>query len=299
MVYIDGGSPPLVRQYLEQQAARRGFQLVSTERYVAPNVARNLALDHVRTKYVAFVGNDVLVSPGWLERLVDCAESSDAWITSPVICQGESSAAHVRWAGGTAEIVESAGRRLLRVRNRHRGRLLGEVASRLVREPVGQADLHAVLIRTDVLARMGRFDERLPGGGEEIDLALLAREHGGAVFLEPGAVATYVPPPPFETYDLPYFKLRWSDSWNRASIARLAAKWRLAPADAGLSGLATALAEQRRLTLAPYRRWLRLLGSRSAEWIERSLIGPIERAVSRRRFPGVPPVAEDRWRRAA
>ena len=44
-----------VRQYLEQQAARQGFRLLSTEKYVAPNVARNLAWSQSDTKYVAFV----------------------------------------------------------------------------------------------------------------------------------------------------------------------------------------------------------------------------------------------------
>ncbi len=75
LIYIDGGSPPLVRQFLEQRAARNGFRLISTERYVSPNEARNLAAAHVRTRYVAFIDNDVLVSPGWLDALVDCADN--------------------------------------------------------------------------------------------------------------------------------------------------------------------------------------------------------------------------------
>jgi cellulose synthase/poly-beta-1,6-N-acetylglucosamine synthase-like glycosyltransferase len=71
LIYVDAGSPPLVRQYLEQKASRHRVRLISTERFMAPNEARNLAAASARSKYIAFVDNDVLVSPGWLEALVD------------------------------------------------------------------------------------------------------------------------------------------------------------------------------------------------------------------------------------
>ncbi len=299
LVYIDGGSPPLVRQYLEQQAARQGLQLFSTEKYVAPNVARNLAVAQVRTKYVAFVDNDVLVSPGWLERLVDCAESTGAWIVAPVCCQGEPAATRIRTTGGSAPIVVSGGRRAFRERHRHRGRLLAQIAPTLARQPVGQVELHAALVRMDALARLGPLDERLTSAAEHTDLCLLTRQHGGEVYLEPGAVVTYLPPPPFEPFDLPYFQLRWSDAWNRATIARFRAKWLLPSDDPGLQALAERLADHRRLTLEPYRRLLRLLGRQPARWIERVFIAPIERAANRRRFPSAPRVADETWRRAA
>ncbi len=78
LIYIDGGSPPEVRDYLERRSAERKFRLIRTNDYLAPNVARNMALAHVRTKYVVFVDNDAIVSPGWLAPLVDCAEATGA-----------------------------------------------------------------------------------------------------------------------------------------------------------------------------------------------------------------------------
>jgi glycosyltransferase involved in cell wall biosynthesis len=299
LIYIDGGSPPLVRQYLEQQAARHSFRLLSTERYVSPNVARNLAAAQVRTKYVAFVDNDVLVSPKWLERLVDCAESTDAWIVGPVCCQGEPVATTVRSTGATAEVIDSEGRPALVQQHRHDGRLLTEVASALARGPVGQVELHATLVRMDALSRLGPLDERLASAAEHTDLCLLSRRQGGAVYLEPGAVVTYLPPPPFEPFDLPYFQLRWSDAWNQATIRRFGAKWGLPADDPGLQTLGEQLDNHRRLTLEPYRRLLRWLGSKPAKWIERALIAPVEQATNRRRFPNAPQVAKEVYRRAA
>ncbi|HTC24522.1 MAG TPA: glycosyltransferase, partial [Gemmatimonadales bacterium] len=55
LVYVDGNSPPPLRDYLAMEAALRGFTLVRTERYLVANEARNLGLRHVRTPYVAFV----------------------------------------------------------------------------------------------------------------------------------------------------------------------------------------------------------------------------------------------------
>jgi GT2 family glycosyltransferase len=299
LVFIDGGSPPLVRQYLEQQAARQSFRLISTEKYVAPNVARNLAAAEVRTKYVAFVDNDVLVSAGWLQRLVDCAESTGAWVVGPVCCRREPAATRIHSAGGAADIVASGGRRAFRETRPHYGRLLAEIGPTLPREPVGQIELHATLVRMEAFARLGPLDERLAGAVEHSDLCLAVRSHGGEVYREPASVVTYVPPPPFDPLDLPYFQLRWSDAWNRASLERFCEKWELAEDDPGIRALCDRLTDHRRLRLEPLRRLLRLLGRKPARWVEKVLIGPFEQAANRRKFPAGPHAAENHLRRAA
>src|SRR5205823_11203098 len=43
LVYVDGGSPRHIREYLEAQAQKHGFDLVRTDHYLSPNEARNLA----------------------------------------------------------------------------------------------------------------------------------------------------------------------------------------------------------------------------------------------------------------
>jgi glycosyltransferase involved in cell wall biosynthesis len=63
LVYVDGGSPPAVARYLAAESKARGFELIRTERFLAPNEARNLGLRHATGRYVLFVENDVLVAP--------------------------------------------------------------------------------------------------------------------------------------------------------------------------------------------------------------------------------------------
>src|SRR5207249_8335576 len=55
-----------------------------TERHLVPNEARNIGLRRVRTRYVVFIDNDAVPAPGWLERMVECAEETGAWVVGPL-----------------------------------------------------------------------------------------------------------------------------------------------------------------------------------------------------------------------
>ena len=100
LVYIDGNSPAKVRRYLEAQALAKDFQLIRTDYYLYPNQARNLGLHQVNTKYVVFIDNDVIVSPEWLNHLVQCAEETGATIVGPLACQDKPLHEIVHCAGG-------------------------------------------------------------------------------------------------------------------------------------------------------------------------------------------------------
>ena len=69
------------------------------------------------------------------------------------------------------------------------------------------------------------MDEELLSQHEHIDFCLSVRDAGGSVYIEPKAVTSYVPPPPCEWSDLPYFMLRWSETWNLATIRHFNQKW--------------------------------------------------------------------------
>ena len=103
LVYVDGKSPRGLRRSLEQQSIEKGFKLIRTEQYLYPNQARNIGLQYADTKYVAFVDNDVIVSPGWLRSLVQCAEETDAAIVGPLMCQHEPVHQEIHFAGGESD----------------------------------------------------------------------------------------------------------------------------------------------------------------------------------------------------
>ncbi len=231
LIYVDGGSPPDIRRYLEAEARARDFTLLRTSGYVSPNRARNLGFQRVTTPYVVFVDNDVLVTPHWLDRLLTCAEETGASVVGPLYLIGSPESSLVHMAGGSAHVEEREGRRYFIEYHRFANRPLSTVVEHLRREPTETMEFHCLLMRSDALRRLGGFDEALRSAMEHLDLCVAVRAAGGAVWFEPSAVVTYLAPPPFAPGDLRYFLLRWSDGWTRPSLDRFRDKLGLDVAD--------------------------------------------------------------------
>lgn len=272
LVYVDGGSPAAIRRYLAAQAQARGFDLIRTEHYLSPNQARNLAIGHVTTRYVAFVDNDVLVEPGWLEALVDCADNTGASIVGPMCYAGKPGTRSIHMAGGVAHIHEKNGRRVLNERHNFAGKDATVIASQLQAGPTELAEFHTMLVRRDVFDRFGPLDEKLLSALEHVDLCMTVREAGGTVYFEPKAEMTYVPPPPFALSDYPFFMLRWSDAWNIATVRHFQQKWQLAAEDESLEEMTDWLRLHRHIYFKPaWKVIYPIAGWRRTNRIERAL----------------------------
>ncbi|MEA5450986.1 glycosyltransferase [Leptolyngbya sp. CCNP1308] len=229
LVYVDGNSPHKLRRYLEEQALEKGFKLIRTEHYLYPNQARNLGLQAVDTKYLVFVDNDVVVSPGWLDALVTCAEEADAAVVGPLMCQHEPIHAEVHFAGGESHVwVDKLGRRRLREKMLYQGKTVEEIRPALNRTPTELAEFHCVLVRRSLFDQIGPLDEAMLNTKEHLDFCMLVREAGETVYFEPASLVTYVPGPPQEWADVHYYMLRWSNRWTLESLHRLRDKWNLA-----------------------------------------------------------------------
>jgi GT2 family glycosyltransferase len=231
LVYVDGNSPDGVRQYLEEQAQLHGFNLIRVNRYLSPNKSRNIGLSQVTTKYVAFLDNDVIVSPGWLERLIDCAEETNATVVGPLMCQDQPVHEIIHFAGGESHIwTDNNGespRRRLREKMYKQGKQVAEVRDELQRQETELAEFHCVLVRRGIFDRLGPLDEGMLNTKEHLDFCMTVREAGETVYFEPASLVTYVPGPPLELTDLPFYMLRWSDAWQLNSLHRLRDKWNL------------------------------------------------------------------------
>ena len=230
LVYVDGNSPSKVQRYLQASALEKKFKLIRTEYYLYPNQARNIGLAHVKTKYLVFVDNDVIVSPGWLEALVQCAEETGAAVVGPLMCQNEPVHEIVHFAGGQSHIwQDKTGRQRLREKMYSQGQRVAELRDQLQRQPTELAEFHCVLVRTEIFQRIGgALDEKMLNTKEHLDFCMSVREVGGSVYFEPASLVTYVPGPPLEWTDLHYYMLRWSNAWTMDSLRHLRDKWNLA-----------------------------------------------------------------------
>jgi GT2 family glycosyltransferase len=225
LIYVDAGTPAPVKDFLEREADLKGFRIISSYGYLSPNQARNLGWQAVQTKYTIFLDNDALVTPGWLEEIVRCAEETGAWVVGPLYLIGEIGKRTIHVAGGRLHRKEEQGRKMLYDEQYLFNTSLDALPAPLERRQWDYAEFHCMLVRTDVLNRLGPLDENLLNVHEHIDLCLGVREAGGTVYLEPKSVTSYVPPPPGEWWDLSYFMLRWSESWSLASVRHFNKKW--------------------------------------------------------------------------
>ena len=301
LVYIDGGSPRRVRRYLERRVREFGFPYLRREHYLTPNEARNLGLPYVHTKYAVFIDNDVVVAPGWLEALIECAEETDASMVGPVYCIGTPLHQIVHVAGGECRIIQQGEKRVFQEFHGYVDRPLSEALAHLHRQETGIAEFHCVLIRRDILEKIGPFDERLYSTPEHCDLSLAVLNAGGSIYLEPRSVITQLEPR-IRWSDLSFFVMRWNRDWYRASLARFAEKWGLSADQSDWQSLVNFLEFRRKmyyksLGLQPLRTLLLKVSGESAlaaldnaveRLATRIWVRPAERKRSLHRAPIAP-----------
>jgi len=228
LTYVDANSPRHVARYLRQQAAERNFQLIRRERYLSPNQARNVGLAAVTSEYVVFIDNDCEVAPGCLAALLRCAEETGAWAVAPVYFERDSAVRRVHMAGAKVAIVEQNGVRDYECAHFHLDCPVDELVPSLRRAETDLFEFHCVLLRRSALDLLGPLDEQLSALEQE-DLALSIRAAGGTIYLEPEAQVTYALGDTIDHADAAYVRLRWSEDWNRRSVAHFRTKWNLKP----------------------------------------------------------------------
>lgn len=285
LIYVDGRSPDRLRHWLAEQSRARDFRLLTFGDYLSPSVARNLAVAACDTRYVVFLENDVLVSPGWLEHLVAAAEAIGAGAVGPLLCSGAEDSQTIFAAGGDLSIVETDGSRRLAFTRHMAGLPIGSGRGLLRRQRTQWLPGNCLLVRREALEQIGRFDEGLLSTRDDVDLCLRLCDAGWPIVLEPAARATYVRPTFLRRADRDFFSLRWSDGWNRASLERFVSKWRLSADDPSTADELDRLNDYRRKFLFPVRRLLRAFGSRSGRTLERRWLAPLELRWNRRWYP--------------
>jgi GT2 family glycosyltransferase len=244
MIYIDGGSPRDLRDYLRDAQRQQGFELIRTGHYLSNNQARNIGLARVQTPYVALVDNDLIFASGWLQALMQCADETAADVVAPLICEGWPAQTTMHYAGGeyvpADELdgfhADQHGQRELREKQFGLKLPLNEWRERLQRGPTGFCEPHCILARMSLLRqiRPAPFDEAMLATKEHLDFCMSVRALGGHIVFEPAAIVTFMLPcaaRPLQPSDLPFYFLRWSDDWQHRSLDHFRRKWRLEKTD--------------------------------------------------------------------
>ena len=247
LIYADGSTPAWLRERLQVLAADGRLEILRVGPDLWPTQIRRLVVGSVDTDYVAFIDNDVIVEPGWLEALVECADETGAGAVGPLYLIGGGDApARVHMAGGSLEWIDTPTGRVLREEHADANTKPEEIAATAIREPCGYVEYHCVLVRM-AAARDGEpFDPRIRCVHEHIDLSLTLLRRGYATWTEPRARVTYLATEPWALGDLAYRRRRWSREEGDASIAAFCEKWGVADDDRSFGGVRAFLHEHLR-----------------------------------------------------
>ena len=191
MIYIDGGSPRPIAKTLKHEVEIRGHTYIRRNGFLTPNDARNLALPLVDTDYIAFIDNDVVFQPGWLDTLIKCADETGAGLVTPTILVGPAARMpdlSIHHAGGILEVESDDTGKTLYRRHGYEHQPYLATRDQLKRQETGCTEFHVVLARKAMIDEIGPFDPKLVGFTDEIDMALAARAKGWKIFYEPDAV---------------------------------------------------------------------------------------------------------------
>ncbi|MHB8689894.1 MAG: glycosyltransferase [Solirubrobacteraceae bacterium] len=194
-----------------------GARIVVNERNLgyAKSVARGAAL--ARGRWLVLCNNDIVVRPGWLDALLDCAESGpDIAIVTPKYLDQNGTLSE---AGGLIWRDASGA-------NYGRGHDPWSCQYEYRRE-VDYGSAAALLVRTDVWREQGGYDERFaPMYYEDADLCFRARAAGWRVLYEPRAEVVHlegstagtdqaVGHKRLQSTNRPRFRDKWRDQLNR------------------------------------------------------------------------------------
>lgn len=224
---LDTGLPPALRQTLQVLAdATPRLALLPLPSGLWPQQARGAIAAQIGTPYAVFIDNDVLVRPGWLEPLLDCAEATGAGIVGPLYLWGDDETSElVHMAGGQLEIQGEAPARVMGEWHRHINRQLADIQPPLQRSVCDFAEYHCLLMRREVFQDPEIFDPVILCVHEHIHASLRARELGYATWLEPATRVLYAARQPWLLDELPLLAQRWAPEAAEQSLQRFSQRW--------------------------------------------------------------------------
>ena len=225
MIVVDANAPQQIAERLrEWETTHANCQVIRSKRFLYPYEAKNLIVERLATDWIAFVDSDVMVGPHWMAHLLAAARETGARIVHPLYLVEQEKKVRIHMTDGKLKRVQKNGKELFHLIMGHVAQEVKETRG-LQRQESDFLEFHGFLIHRNVLKKMGPFDPFTLA--EDAHYSLKLREFKERIIFEPRAVITYVAGPPFERYDMPYFRFRWDLKRARTSAEQLRQRWPL------------------------------------------------------------------------
>ncbi|HEY6941028.1 glycosyltransferase [Dokdonella sp.] len=179
VIVVDDGSSDATPQRL---AGVEGIRAIRNARNLGFIGSCNAGAAQARGEYVLFLNNDTVVTPGWLDALVRCIESTPrAGLVGSKLVYPDG---RLQEAGGIV-FADGSGWNVGRFEDPDDPRYS-------FRREVDYCSGAAILLRRELFERLGRFDARYtPAYYEDTDLAFAVRAAGLEVHVEPASVVIH------------------------------------------------------------------------------------------------------------
>ena len=226
---LDSGMPRPMRKALQPFVDAGQLKIIDVPKSDQPNIVRGEIASTINTPYAVFIDNDVVVMPGWLDRMLSCAEETGAGIVCPLYLWGAGGKTDlIHMAGGdiTLEPTDNGARRFTES-HRHVSRRIAEVPDDLKRRPCDYGEFHCLMMRREVYSARGMFDPGIVTVHEHIHASMLARELGFETWFEPEARVNYLAFAPWQVGELTDLRARWDFDAAEQSLEAFAKRWNI------------------------------------------------------------------------
>jgi GT2 family glycosyltransferase len=181
LIIVDNGSKESLDTYLPKDS---NIRFIRSERNLGFAGGNNLALPYAKGKYLFYINNDTILSPGCIGTLVQYLETHpNVGIISPLICYDLEQTNH-------KEIIQFVAMTALHVltgRNITVGRMQENKGQ--FQEPVETAYVHgaAMMVRSEITEKVGVMDDHFFLYYEEMDWSARIKKAGYDILTIPTA----------------------------------------------------------------------------------------------------------------
>jgi GT2 family glycosyltransferase len=216
LIYIDYKTPEPIKTEISKFG---NIDIIEAVDSPYPMASRLATVDIIDTEYTVYLDNNILFSPLWLEKLIECMEEQpNAGIVGPIYLWKKNK---IHMFGGNITIENGIFNEEHYLMDRDRS-----IIHTLRTRKCDFVEYHCLMIRTELL-KQGVLDSMLLAAIEHVDLSMAANKLGYETYTTPESVITYENQIKIEPNEYDLFRQRWNANTVENDIKHFCEKWNI------------------------------------------------------------------------
>lgn len=216
LIYLDYKTPESIKAEI---AKFENVEIIEAVDSPYPTASRFATVGIIDTEYTVYLDNNILFSPLWLEKLIECMEEQpNAGIVGPIYLWKKNK---IHMFGGNIRIENGVFNEEHYLINYDMN-----IIPKLRTRKCDYVEYHCLMIRTELL-KQGVLDSKLLAAIEHVDLSLEAKKLGYETYITPESVITYENEIEVQPYEYDLFRQRWNANTVENDIKHFCKKWKV------------------------------------------------------------------------